>query len=63
MGLVLLVDKYPVLDLGHDVKRVEAVDGLVEVGADGVQLAAEDQHVCQKVIEGLVAVTDVYRLL
>lgn len=63
MGLVLFVDEYPVLDLGHDVERVEAVDGLVEVGAHGVQLAAENEHVCQEVIEGLVAVADVYRLL
>lgn len=43
VGLLLLVYKYPVLIFGHDMKLLEAMNGLIKVGSDGVQFAAEDQ--------------------
>jgi len=44
------------LDLGCAVKGMEPVDGLVKVVADMVEVFAELKHICQKVIERLIAI-------
>jgi hypothetical protein len=63
LGLVLLVQHNPVLNIRDELETVQAVDGLIEVGADRVEFLPERDHIGQKIIDALIPVPDADRLV